>query len=321
MNKLLLVGCGNIGFRHLQAILNEQSIVDLIYIVEKNIDQIHAIKNKISCIKFSKKVLFYTSFDDLRADINYVDIAISSVTSQYQIEVIKKIVLFDPKYILLEKPLSQSYLDCLSIFNYLSYMKKNVYVNLTRPMWNGYQNIYNILINYHTPIRMNVSGLNWGFGCNALHYIDLFRFLTNSVDLKVEVSAFKKDLLPPKRGINYEDFSGSCLITNSKDDSLELSCFSSVNKEEFFNISIRDSLHQYNFNIIEALDFYVEQIQNVKSNINELFVSTSTYIITNRLIETGVCMLPNLDEALISHKVFFDSLQQSFNDREKFFIT
>lgn len=172
MNKICLIGFGNLGYRYFQAIINlnlkfELSIVDTSVAFNKGYDYLSNIKNKVE-VKF---------FKNLNLDQKKFDLIIIATTADKRLELIKKLkkkLTF--KYLLIEKPLTQSNLELSSIKKIIK--NKKCWVDTHKRFIKPYKLIKK-KINQKNKILMNVEGNNWGICCNSLHYLDLFYSFCN----------------------------------------------------------------------------------------------------------------------------------------------
>jgi hypothetical protein len=58
------------------------------------------------------------------------------------------------------------------------------------------------------PVSMQVTGTNWGLGCNGVHFADLFAYLSEDSELKYDAHLLDSVVHPSKREGFYE-FSGT----------------------------------------------------------------------------------------------------------------
>ena len=70
---------------------------------------------------------------------------------------------------------------------------------------------------------MNVNGGNWGLACNAIHFIDIFSFLTDSKVLTVSTDELEQKIYPSKRE-GYIEVFGRLNITFHNGHKLILNC-------------------------------------------------------------------------------------------------
>jgi hypothetical protein len=314
--KAVVVGCGNIGFRHLQSIASCSEINE-IYVVEPNEKRLLEVTQGELRPHFKGLIKGFLSIHDLGEALKSTDFLVSAVTADKQLNVLEDLKAIEITNLILEKPLAQS----LQLLNKLKLKIKNnpiknVYMNCPMPLWGFYKNIASPI---KGPFTLEISGSNWGMGCNSIHYIDLFRTLTQSNGFSVVHSSVTKNPFTSKRGAEFEEFLGSFAIMSDKGDILHLSCSGSADAR----VSVAGTLKTQDEHFI--FDECANKVFNVKeSNIKDmgiLYVSQSTGMFINSLLkEDNVDLLPTFAEAEISHKALFDVLSKSLG-RDHFQIT
>src|SRR5690606_19736171 len=72
------------------------------------------------------------------------------------------------------------------------------------------------------PIKMIISGGDFGLGCNALHYMDLFEYFTGE-KAEIEYNELVENLEGNRRGGIYKELLGQMVFTTSRGDLLLIS--------------------------------------------------------------------------------------------------
>ena len=104
---------------------------------------------------------------------------------------------------------------------------------------------------------MKVHGGNWGMASNMLHYVDLFCFLTNSINFKFENNYLEKKIFKSKRKY-YDEIKGVLKITYNKN---ELIIEDNNSKKE---VTVSINTYNYNYKIFELKNKVI--IKNNKNN-------------------------------------------------------
>jgi hypothetical protein len=136
-------------------------------------------------INFSKKKLekypnpnlhelvFSDNLDDFPSEF---DLIILSTTAKNRSNLIEMLNFkFNIKSLVFEKVLAQSSQEIILIEESLKH-KKNVVVNTPRRVWPLYSKLKSFLT-LDFPKQMNII-VSFGIACNAIHFIDLFAWLT-----------------------------------------------------------------------------------------------------------------------------------------------
>ena len=136
--KILLIGCGSIGNRHIESILNLKTKTQIfITIIEKNIKNIN---KKI----FDFKKNFYVSIfqNEIPKESYKYDLCIISTNSSDRLFILNKIKKFKFRTIILEKLLADNLNNLIKLKKIMKKMNvKNVYVNTPRRYMNVFKNI------------------------------------------------------------------------------------------------------------------------------------------------------------------------------------
>ncbi len=304
--KILVIGAGNIGSRHLQGLMNisHRAFIEVVEPSEENrkIARERAITSRKSENKV--EITFHKSINEIQ--IQEAHLAIIATNSDVRpliiMELIKRVKL---KYLILEKVVFQS--D--ELFTQLSAELKSygikTWVNCPRRLYWFYQGVKNIVADDEI-IKMRVSGGNWGLGCNAVHFIDLFAFLTSDNNIKVEYSSLDKKLIESKRK-GFLEFTGSIGYSSAR-GYLELESFAYNNHRPVIDIctsSVRWLISESSGSVMK-----LSSDHNVCNILKEKFPLQSelTGAIVDEIVETGECGLTALDESAIYHSLLFKPL-------------
>lgn len=299
--KILICGCGKLGSRYLQGLLyfNRESEI---YVFDLSKESINISQNILENIpnKYNHKYTFSDNINDFPKDY---DLAIVSTTAKGRSSLINFLnTNFNIKNWLLEKVLAQSTNDLMIIQDILKH-NNSVYVNTPRRTWSIYIKLKDKLkLNFKK--KMNVVG-NFGLACNAIHFIDLFAWLTGEALVSINceyldnfwIESKRKDFWEVSGEVIAEYSNGSVLVINSK--------ISNAN----FKIKLID-LVEYDIDE-DSGNIYENQKKIIKENIP--YQSELTPIIVDAILTKGNCQLPRLTESALLHKPFLEGLQAHWN--------
>jgi hypothetical protein len=209
VHKVLVVGAGKIGLRHIES-LNEISTREKIDIEIhiKDVKNLEEIPNKFSSRYFSVAVLEQNQY----IQKSHYKLGIFSTTAQVRSKELHKSLMsnaFD--FILLEKPLATSIEDLNEIDN-LSF-KNNFFVNLPREYMNDFKKLK--LRNTSNIKKIIIEGGEINLASNSLHFLRLIEWLSDSRIVNLELNnGFKKI---QSRHIGFYEILGSFYgITDTK---------------------------------------------------------------------------------------------------------
>jgi hypothetical protein len=299
--NILVVGFGNMGCRHTQSILNS-TIKAAIWVIEPseeifkiNSERIGAINGQLNHLK---------QIEELSVSI---DFAIVATSAEPRFEVVKKLLNIGIKKLLVEKVVFQSEAQFDEIIRLLKQNDAKAYCNFVNRYFNHFSAIKENLVS-ELPISMVVLGGDFGLGCNGLHYVDLFNFITNQESNIVNYN-LSENKTPHKRGINFKEVLGNMSWSNTKGDKLLVS--SDIKRGSVVEIVISNN---------ENLFFVGENTQTlVKMTLGEdllfetanpLYTSTLTSQIVIDII-TGKTLLPTIQETRNCHIQFFGAINST----------
>ncbi|WP_413613342.1 hypothetical protein [Bdellovibrio sp. HCB-110] len=159
------------------------------------------------------------------------DVAIFSETADYRKDNFLNFLETNKvKRVLLEKPIVRSEKDLAEIFSRCKELIASgvtVNVNFPRRSWPFYQALKNELKN-EKFIEMTLNGGAVGLGCNGIHYLDTFSFLTSesAEPLKILFSQVTDVLVGSGRGERFKDYGGKFLVAKGSN-----SFFLTINPE------------------------------------------------------------------------------------------
>jgi predicted dehydrogenase len=208
--KVLIVGAGKMGLNHHQALKSLD--VKNIYVYDINAIQLENFRIQIGESNETKFI------NDLNQIDSNIDFCIIATTADSRFEIFNVIIkLFTLKYLLLEKPISQSLNDANQIFEICS--KQNIVVTVNHQM--RFLPQYSVIKEFIKDeelgkfVSMMVSGSNIGLSMNIVHYFEAFNWITGNYIEQV-ISYLQPESIKSPRGPQFEDYAGLVLSFNSK---------------------------------------------------------------------------------------------------------
>ena len=203
--KILIIGFGNIGFRHAQSLLKKNY---LIYVVDPKIDYF----NKIP--KSKKKKIFY--YDDIKKiKEKKFHLLISATTSEIRYRTtLSAIKMFSIKNIIFEKVVFNKNNQFLKMERILKKNKIKSWVNCPLRTMLVYKNIKR-LMKRTEEFSIIVKGSKWNMGSNAIHYLDLYNFFDESNFISFNNKLNKKIYFSKRQGF-YEIYGKIKFLINKK---------------------------------------------------------------------------------------------------------
>lgn len=307
MENITIIGAGQLGSRHLQALaLHENELA--IYLVDPIQSSLDLCESRFKEVdEFQNKKLYLKkSIKDLPS---YIEFAVIATNSLQRLSVLKDLLhQAEVKYLLLEKflfPYEAEYTEAASLIK-----EKDVitYVNCSRRMWPNYRKLKEQFI-HDSEIKLTVSGPNWNMGSNAIHFFDLFFYLCNEKSANIDITNLDQELLDNKRA-GYIEISGTLSGITENGHSFCLTSTKDVNSS--VNIAVESNNRSFQINESEEKIY-----QDEKDKFFKLYhQSELTNIVYEQLIETGTCHLVPFDQSITYHLILLKAFNKFLNGRE-----
>ena len=308
--NILIVGVGNIGKRHLEALLNSKHSLNI-----HLVDPVLSTNNKLLINQSNfdykkKKIFFYKTLNTVPAKIF---LTILSTTANYRIKIIKHLIKNNNvKYWIIEKPLCQSLKDLRYIEE--TFCKRNSWVNLS-------YDSNNFLLSLKKTIKKNklgnllVTGKNWGLACNSIHYLQLFTNYFQSPKLTHTKIQLKHWYKTRRKGI-YDVHGKIELHFNNN-----YSCTFIDNYEENSKEKIKKNcMIFYSKNkklIINEGEKTTSFGKTKKQKISLPRVSRDIIIVLDSLIKKSTCALPLVSSCTTNQRLLLNIFIDSWNHIKK----
>ena len=308
-----IIGAGQIGSRHLQALchLEEPTRIDLVDPSDESLQTACDRYEEVVSTEQGTELYYHHSPDDLPDTLDIVIVATNSFVREKVIrDVTRKCAV---KNLILEKVLFQKKNHYIEIDTFLKEFSIPTWVNCWMRTTSLYKQIKSVM-NLNDPIQMKIEGSKWGIGSNSIHFIDLFSYFSRCNDFKFVEIQLENIVLDSKRK-GYKEFIGRLEGRNSRGDSLELICTNEGDGP--YTIKIQNGPEEYfvTFNSLDHIDF--KSSNGLSSHIGKVtlpYQSEMTNIWVKDILIKGSCDLPTYSNFLNLHleviQVFIDHLKK-----------
>lgn len=314
--RALLVGVGNIGFRHFQSLVKFAPFQE-IGLVELNPERRAALLDLCGKETALNRLRFYSSVAEAVAAGGNYDLAVSAVTANHQPQVVQQLSPVKIQHLVLEKPVAQS----LAAVKKMVGSFPAVYVNTPRAFWSGYQQLKLELGEKCATGKayLEIEGNRWGIGCNGLHFIHLARFLFGFRSAKVTEVELVPQAEGSKRGGQFEEFCGSFSLTDERGNRAHFRCSDGADRKVGIErIALEIAGARYS---IDELGSGIQKDGQSFAPMGIQFVSESTYRFCETALDgKGNFWLPTLEDSVLDHTLLFSALERA-TGRQDFKIT
>ena len=289
--NILLIGCGNIGFRHIELLIKDRSVKN-IYIYDINLNNS---KKLIDKFDYNIKIIL---IKNLNLKLRNLFLCIISTHSNRRFYLMSKIIrLHNPKYILVEKLIENNIYEINKYYKELE--KKKIYVNCSNRLRTIFIEIKKRY--YKKKINMEIKGGNWNLLSNCIHFIDFLAFITNEKIKKIKIK--KNSYLTRSKHNKYKELIGGMIVEFDKGSVLKLNS-THLNKDKINKINDNN-----NYKTVANLDKNKISYPN-KKKFKSQYQSQLTYKVYKCLTKGSKINLPNLKKNIEHTKIFLNEIKR-----------
>ena len=300
---IVIVGAGQIGSRHLQALssFGLDCRIEVFDLLNSSLEVARARFDEVyDEERYSVEVIYS---DDISSMSRHVDLIILATPSKGREWLLQR-VLANSKIenMILEKVLFQNPDSYEKMNTLLKDNKVRCWVNCWPRTMPFYRDIRE-KIKGSGRVDVSVSGERWGLGCNSAHFLDLFYFLTGGSELK-KVNCELSEIYEAKRK-GYIDFTGQIDALNVNGDKLTMN---DAGGEAGF-VTVKILANNVSFELIDQIsDMKIIECSGGKESVSleqVPYQSQRTGLIARDIITDHRCDLPlyadtcNIHEQLI----------------------
>lgn len=300
---VLLIGLGNIGFRHLQGLepLSRRIALDGMDPSGAALDRARSQWADYAC----SMGRFAETLSGLDGDARVVILATPADGRESLIETI----LSDRKVgaMIIEKVAFNARESFTRMASRLEAEGVQGVVNCPRRLWPRYRALAERIRSAGTPVRMTVRGSNIGLACNGVHFIDLLQMLAGEAEVRLTASNIS-DPFPAKREGYYEVF-GTSLYETPSGSSLTLVVEADAPEQTEIQLEFGDTT----LKIVEATGVMSDERGEIIDVVRAVYQSELTAEVVAKLLAGEDCGLPNLTVSAIAHNALFVALEPAFD--------
>lgn len=310
MRTVLIIGAGQLGSRHLQGLVKYSGELE-VYVLDPSIDSLKIAQEREKEITHKHKIIYSQSWASLPEFFDLVIIATSAnVREAITVELLEK---HKVRFLILEKVLFQELATYKRVHDLLDKNNVTTYVNHPRRMFQSYKNLKQSLKENERSVYGIVGG-NWGLGCNALHFLDLFVYLSGKKIKDINVNGVDNELIESARK-GFVEFTGT--LSGHLEDESFFSITSFKGDPSSGTVTVFNN--EQRFIIQEGGTPQIHKLAKdnlfkpENSEFNIQYQSDLTTNLVKELFENDFCSLPTYDEARYSHELFINVLLEKYN--------
>jgi len=311
LQTVLIVGAGAIGRRHIEACLKLPANEFSLTVVEPNEANWAALTSVLHGVELT--VTWVRNIAEL--PLAAYDIAVVATQADIRKAVVEQLLHhISLGGLVLEKVLFQNLSEYPIVEALISAKNVKTWVNCPRRQWPGYAALK---ARYAADIvALEMLGCGWDIGCNGIHFLDLFSYLTNATG--VQINSF--DLPSPPQPAKREGMlhvSGRCtgVLTGLGNATVPfaIEAREGALAPSSVRLTLRDGSR------VDIVEGGPEMVVTVNPNNGTttveafpiLFQSALTNKIAESVTTTGTCDLAGFAESCALHVAFLDSLNRA----------
>ena len=297
--NIVLVGCGNIGSRHIQALTKLPFKITL-HLVEPSLESQNLTKSRLDEISLDNidELVWHSSVEE---PIPKSDLTIIATQSIGRADLIKNLLENGHSRFLIEKIVCQSTEEYKSLNSKFQEFGAKGWINTNRRYMEPYRQLKDSIKD--ESFYMYILAGDVGLGSNAYHFVDLFSWFSNEENISINGDLLDKKIIFSKRGNNLLEFSGTLTCKNETSSSM-ISFLTSVNTPVMLGFVTNEN--HIVINETEKKIISIHGNLSLSDNFEMLNVSNSTTQIVNSILIKDECDLPQLNFGLNAHKELFD---------------
>ena len=313
--NICIIGAGNIGSRHLQALAKISQPLS-IQVIDPSLEALVVAQQRYKEINNAQAKHQINYLQNLNQVKTALDIAIIATNSDVRSSVGKKLLeKCRVKYIIFEKILFNESSEYEEMRKLLSQKGCKAWVNCSMridPFYSGLKKHFE-----DSPITYIVHGSNHGLITNAIHYIDHMAYLTDYYDFVIDTALLDQKPIKSKRN-GFLELNGTLNIRFADGSYGSFICYPSGNAP--FTIEI---LSEKYYCLMKPMENKV-LISDSKSNwtwniktITFLYQSQMTNRVVTSLLKSGSCQLTPFNVSTKMHLDLLEPLRKFLNDNSK----
>jgi hypothetical protein len=305
MPRVAIIGAGEIGSRHLQALalLDEPT---RIIVVDPSPEGLQRAAARFAETGSDHQVDYLADLAKVSEPIDVAIVATTSATRRAALEAL--VARTGVRFVVFEKVLFQQPADYDAVGTLLERHGIRAWVNCARRMWPTYRRFrerHGVL----ARAALWVHGAQWGLGCNGIHFVDLLAFLTGNDALRFDASLLEPEAAPAKRSGYLEFFGTLSGRTSTGENELRLTHHRSGNAPVTLVLATPELFYVFaegerKVRFAEAAGGWRWQEEDLEL----LFQSRLTNLVVQDLLSRGDCELTPYARSCQHHLPFLAAL-------------
>jgi len=308
MLNLAIIGCGQIGSRHLQAmaLLEEEATIYLVDPSRESTDKASELFRQVYSPPSNPAIQLVRtrSIKDLPARLDLSVVATASDKRAAAVADILRMIKLD--YMILEKFLFPCEKDYDFVGELFENQKVLCFVNQWTTSLTSFRRVARKL--GQGPFHMSVDAAGWGLCCNAVHILEFFDFLTGEETCS-PTSSYVESVIPAKRS-GFFEILGQFEFATSGGSTISLACRRGQTAS-VIPLSVRSATQSVNLEF--GLDYLTARWMSGETETFRIpYQSKLTHRFVEALTSSGTCTLPHYQRSARQHFLLLQAFLPHF---------
>lgn len=300
--RICLVGCGNVGSRHLQAIAKLSFEVE-VDIVEPNLESTLLGKKRLDEVDYNSKThkfSWHKNIEELEGDS---ELTIIATTVVGRVDLLINLAERGHRRFLVEKIVCQSDNEYERLMKKINEFNAKGWVNTNRRYFETYKKLKEYFkeskIIHFSVTASNLSAL----ATSSIHYMDLFSYFVDDYNISLNGEFLLNEIFPNKRGNNFVEFAGTIIGSIKNGSTFSMTSLPATKLPTVINIIGNDKqimINETNEKLIDLIN-----PENNNFDFRYEYVSGLTDKIIQDILDNDKCDLTTLENSQILHKEIF----------------
>ncbi|MBI3317664.1 MAG: hypothetical protein HYZ90_00755 [Candidatus Omnitrophica bacterium] len=311
--KILLVGCGQLGGRHLQAVASLPE-VRRVEVVDPRPEALALGRRRLKELPGLSGEISFRWLRDLGEASPGGDLCIVATQAQGRCRQVQEADdRLGYRSFLIEKIVAQSVAEMEELLESARRRRLSIWVNLKTRAYPVHRRIKGLLAG-EGPLVMEVTAGNLGLANNGVHTADLFAFYDGADRIESAGSQVDPILHPSKRGAELFDLSGTLQGRTGKGSRFILAYAAEHDGPELIALTgpnrrfLVDHLSRWAMESDRESGWSWRPLPFE----GDLLVSEMSKGFVSEILSSGRCLLPTLEESMAAHRFILEELKPYF---------
>jgi len=241
------------------------------------------------------------------AALGPTDLAIVATTAERRVEIVEELLAIGCRRFLLEKIVCQSEQQYSALVANLRRHDAKAWVHCPRRYYPLYQALQSVAAD-DPFLSLKVTGGDLGLGCNAIHFVDLFAYLTGRPGPALNGSLLDDAVVPSRRRSGVVEFSGTITGTADPGHWLDITFI----RNSSINVTLSLVTSRFSAFIDETAGYFAgssELLDSIPERAREVRLIPSselTTVIVDEILESDASLLPSVEDSWPVHRALFE---------------